>query len=88
MSNRPDSMARLSGRIGAYRMHAMYDARETTAKARAAFHSKFDREVDPDGVLSPEVRRRRAEAARKAHFARLAFLSAKARAKRVHHGGA
>ena len=47
----------------------------------AAFLSRFEREVDPDGTLTPEERRRRAVAARKAHMARLAHLSATKRAK-------
>ena len=76
----PDEMA-LRGRIGAHRLHAMHDARETTAKARETFLNRFEREVDPDGTLSPEERRRRAEHAKKAHFARLARLSAEARRK-------
>src|SRR5215216_634555 len=76
----PKEMAR-RGRIGAHRLHATHDPRETTAKAREAFLSQFEREVDPDGALSPEERRRRAEHAKKAHFARLARLSAEARRK-------
>lgn len=50
-----------------------------TAPARRAFLDRFDREVDPDGVLPADERARRAKHARKAHFARLALLSAKAR---------
>jgi hypothetical protein len=34
---------------------------------------KFEREVDPEGILSPEVRVKRAAMARKAYFARLAL---------------
>lgn len=71
----------LRGRIGAHRLHATHDPRETTAKARETFLTQFEREVDPDGALSPEERRRRAEHAKKAHFARLARLSAEARRK-------
>jgi hypothetical protein len=44
--------------------------------------SRFEREVDPDGTLPPAERAKRAESARKAHFARMALLSAQARAKR------
>lgn len=53
-----------------------------TAPARAAFMDRFEREVDPDGLLSPADRARRAENARKAYFARLALASAKARRTR------
>jgi hypothetical protein len=60
-------------------MHAKNDSRQTSANGRAAFLSRFEVEVDPDGALPPEERRRRAEHARSAHFARLALASAKAR---------
>ena len=72
----------LRGRIGAYRLHALYDPRITTAAARSAFNNRFCREVDPNSVLPEGERLRRAEAAKKAYFSRLAYLSAKARAKR------
>ena len=74
--------AALRGRIGAFRLHATHDPKETTHKARAAFLEKFEREVDPDGTLPPEERARRAEAARKAHMAKLAYQSAKTRRQR------
>ena len=72
----------LRGRIGAFRLHATHDPRETTAKARAAFLMRFETEVDPDGVLDPSERSRRAQAARSAYFARLALKSARARRRR------
>ena len=75
----PEEMAR-RGRIGAHCLHARYDSKELTAPARAAFLAKFEREVDPAGALPEEERRRRAAHARQAHFARLARLSAIARA--------
>jgi hypothetical protein len=74
----PDDMAR-RGRIGALVLHATHDARETTQKARESFLSRFEREVDPDGVLPEAERQRRAEYARRAYFARLARESALAR---------
>ena len=77
----PKEMA-WSGRIGAYRLHATHDPKETTKAAREAFMARFEREVDPDGTLAPEERARRAEAARKAYFAQLAHKSAKARRSR------
>src|SRR5262245_32896675 len=58
------------------------DPSAATAPARAAFLDRFERQVDPDGTLPPEERARRAEHARKAHFARLALRSAQARARR------
>jgi hypothetical protein len=73
----------LTGRLGAYVLHSKYDSRELTKAARAAFESKFERDVDPDGVLPIKERLRRAEMARKAHYTRLALLSAKARRKKA-----
>ncbi len=76
------SHASLAGRIGAFTVHARYDSRELTKPARAAFLRTFEQEVDPEGVLEPEERARRAAAARKAHFARMAYESAKRRGSR------
>jgi hypothetical protein len=58
------------------------DPREITKAARAAFESKFEHDVDPEGVLPVEERLRRAEMARKAHYTRLALASAQARRER------
>jgi hypothetical protein len=55
------------------------DPSERTRAGRVAFLDRFEREVDPDGALSPEDRKRRAEHARKAYFAGLALKSARAR---------
>ncbi len=80
---------RLRARLAAHSMHARHDARETTAKARAAFLARFEREVDPDGTLPPQERARRAEHARSAYFARLSLNAAKARrARRATRGDA
>ncbi len=68
----------LRARLAAHTMHAQHDAREITAAARAAFLARFEAEVDPEGTLPPEERRRRAEHARSAYFTRLAFERAKA----------
>ncbi len=73
----------LRGRIGAYALHATHDPRDTIAKARATFLARFEREVDPDGLLSDEERGHRAEYARRGYFSRLALKSAKARQARV-----
>ena len=67
----PQDMA-LRGRIGAFTLHATHDPRETTAKARAAFAERFEREVDPNGELPEEERQRRAYYAKKAYYAKLA----------------
>jgi hypothetical protein len=73
----------LRARIAAHVLHAQIsNEAEHTAPARAAFLSRFEREVDPDGVLEPEERARRAEHAKKAYFLKLALASRKARAKK------
>lgn len=77
-----DSLASMRGRIGAYRLHSTHDPRITTSRARQAFLAGFEREVDPDYALPPAERHRRATAARKAHFTRLALASATSRRRR------
>lgn len=72
----------LRARIAAYHLHATHDPKETTRKAREAFAERFERQVDPDGVLTPAERARRAEAARHAYFTRLALCSSRARRRR------
>lgn len=42
---------------------------------------RFERQVDPEGVLAPEERVRRGRAAMRAYFTDLALRSSKARAK-------
>ena len=74
--------AALRGKIGAHRLHASHDARQTTAKARETFLARFEREVDPDRVLPEGERRRRAEHARRAYFTRLSLASARARSRK------
>lgn len=74
----PAEMAR-RGRIGAERLHATHDPKETTKAARAAFMDRFRREVDPDGTLPDDERERRAEQAKTAHFAILGHKAAEAR---------
>ncbi|MEB3034781.1 hypothetical protein [[Mycobacterium] nativiensis] len=73
----------LRAQIGAHTSWANTEDRTArTRNARAKFNERFDDEVDPDRVLSPEERTKRADSARKAYFARLAFKSATARRAR------
>jgi hypothetical protein len=53
------------------------DAR--TKPGRQAFLDRFERDVDPEGKLSPDERRRRAQHALRAHMLRLAKRSATVR---------
>lgn len=58
------------------------DRTARTEAARRAAMDRFEREVDPDGVLPAQERAKRAESARKAYFAKLALRSSQARAAR------
>jgi hypothetical protein len=81
----PDQEHRvLIARIGGYARAAQHDSTAMTANARAngpGSISYWESKVDPDHVLSDADRRRRAEAAKKEHYTRLALASAKARKK-------
>lgn len=72
--------------IGQLAVHASWaktvDRAARTANARKAALDRFEREVDPEGALPPEIRAKMAEHARKAYFTRLALKSAQARARR------
>jgi hypothetical protein len=78
----------MRGRLAAHKMHSMYDSAETTAAGRAKFLSRFEREVDPDGLLTPEERARRAEHAKRSYFIGLAFKSAQSRRRSAAAGDA
>lgn len=75
---------RLRSQLGAHAQWARTDDRTArTAAARAAFHKRFENQVDPHGVLDPAERAKRAEHARQAHMLKLAMASAKARRLRA-----
>jgi hypothetical protein len=70
----------LQARVAAHASWARTaDPTARTGPARATFLNRFEREVDPDGVLDPSERARRAEHARKSYFLDLARKSAQAR---------
>jgi hypothetical protein len=50
----------LRARLAAHAMHGRHDPRATTAKARTAFLARFERQADPEGLLAPAERERRA----------------------------
>ena len=72
----------LRARLAAFTLHSQTDGREHTAAARQAFLSRFEREVDPECALPLVERQRRATAARRAYFSRLALRSAQSRRTR------
>jgi hypothetical protein len=70
----------MRAQLGAHAQWAQCDDRTArTAPARSGFYKRFEREVDPEGVLDPAERATRAEHARKAYMLKLALASAKAR---------
>ncbi len=78
----PAEMAR-RGRLGGQRTAQLHDSRKLTTSGRTAFDARFEREVDPDGMLPLEERRLRIAALRREYFSRLGKLSAMARRARA-----
>ena len=81
MSGLTSTERKLRAKAAAYALHAQGGT--STKAGTAAFLARFEREVDPDGVLDPVERARRADFARKAHMTTLAFKSARAKSKRA-----
>lgn len=71
-----------AAKIGANARWAFHDPFEGTKAARAGFDDKFLKAVDPDGVLSPDERVKRAQRLKRAHMLALAQKSARVRAQR------
>jgi hypothetical protein len=71
------SQRSLRARAAAFSQHAQ--GRTNTKAATAASMARFDRQVDPDGVLTPAERGRRAEYAKQAYFTTLALKASRAR---------
>lgn len=78
MPNTPKQRT-LQGRIAAHTRWSQADPVEGTAKARKAALTRFEKQVDPDRLLDPAERERRADHAKKAYFLSLALKSAAAR---------
>lgn len=88
MSSLTPAERSMRAKLGAHAQWARTEDRTArTASARAGFHRRFENAVDPDGLLDPEERHRRAQHARKAYMLRLAMASAKARRLRTQAGG-
>lgn len=58
------------------------DRKAAMEPAHRGLLQKFEREVDPTGLLSPAERARQAENARKAHYKRMALRSSQHRSRR------
>lgn len=79
MALTPEQRA-LRSRLAAHHSWARTaDRAARTRAAREAFMRRFEEQVDPEGKMSPAERLRGAEQARKAHFAKLALRSSRAR---------
>jgi hypothetical protein len=72
----------LQSRMGGYATAARNDPPEYTARARARFLQRFEELVDPNRRLTDAERHRRAVAARREYFTRLALRSALTRSRR------
>jgi len=57
------------------------DRKARTAPATEASMKRFERQVDPNGELPEAERLKRADAAKRAYFARLSFKASKARSR-------
>jgi hypothetical protein len=73
----------LRAKAAAHVMHSRNDSRELTKAARSGFAASFERMADPEGLLSEEERRRRADHLMRAHMAKLSLKASKARGKKA-----
>jgi len=69
------------GKIGAAALHAQ--GKTNTGPATKAAMSRFEHEVDPDGILPPEERAKRAAHAKTLHYLQLGRKSGEARRKKA-----
>jgi hypothetical protein len=88
MDNMTPAQRTLRARMAAHTSWARTENRSArTESARKAALGRFERQVDPEGRLSPEERARRAKNARTAYFSGLAIRSATARRRGRVRGG-
>lgn len=69
-------------RVAAYAMHAQHDPHEITAAATAAVWAKYRQQADPDHMLDPDERDRRARYLMRADLERRRLDGMKARRRR------
>lgn len=73
----------MRAQIAAHQSWAVTEDRAArTSAARRAFQDKFEKQVDPDGVLHPAERAKRARNAKSAYYKGLALKSAVVRRRR------
>ena len=73
----------LRARIGGFALAAKHDPKETTKLARAGFWRWLEQEYGIPEGLPPAEHQRRLEAAKRAHFSKLAMRSAQVRSRRA-----
>jgi hypothetical protein len=73
---------KLRAQIAANSRWSKENSAANAARGQAGLVARFEREVDPECALPLPERARRADAAYRAHFQRLALRSAKSRAVR------
>lgn len=88
MSSLTPSERSMRASIAALSRWANTDSKEASEAARRRQLDRFEREVDPDGILDPAERTKRADRSRRAYMQRLALKSAKARRARAAEGRA
>lgn len=71
----------MRARVAALTRWANEDPAEQMRKARAKFDERFEKQVDPEGILPEAERIRRAQAARRSYYQQLAFKSSRARSR-------
>ena len=81
-ANRAVDAQRAWGRIGGLTAWSRNDAEVMVGPAHRGFRVRFERQVDPDGILDPHERMVRADRARRAHMLALAARSAEVRRAR------
>jgi hypothetical protein len=79
-SNLTPAQRSLRAYIAAHALHAQGGT--STRAATAAFLDRFARQVDPEGILAPDERARRADHARRAYMSSLALRASRARSRR------
>jgi hypothetical protein len=70
---------RLRASIAGHASQAKHGSAKLLAAAHEANQTKFEDDVDPDRVLPPEERARRAKSARSAYMQQLSFRAVRAR---------
>jgi hypothetical protein len=73
----------IAARIAANARWAREDPTVNAERGQRGLLARFEKEVDPNGVLDPAVRAKRAEHARRAHMLRLSLMARKTRTRKA-----